>query len=282
MSENSFINKAGYQFVTLAAERLVDLSAQIKAKAFALGVKGTFLLSHEGLNAFFAAPREQADALSCFIQSLAEFSALTFKESQSEECPFNQLVVRIKDEIISMGHQEVQPQHHTAPYIEPEVLKDWYENGENFIILDTRNDYEVALGTFDNAVELNIESFREFPDAVMMLPEEMKQKPVVTFCTGGIRCEKAAEFMSQKGFENVYQLQGGILNYFEKMGGAYYHGECFIFDKRLSVNTQLQPTQTERCFAHQDISGESDLNQSVACPHCQHLQQARAAEAHAE
>ena len=116
-------------------------------------------------------------------------------------------------------------------------------------MLDTRNDYEVRIGAFDNAVDLGIKHFRDFPAALAKLPESAKKKPVVTYCTGGIRCEKAAELMSQEGFEQVYQLDGGIINYFEKCAGDHYHGECFVFDQRVALDPELKETKTVQCYA---------------------------------
>ena len=139
-------------------------------------------------------------------------------------------------------------------------LKKWYQEKHDMIVLDTRNDFEVKLGTFENAMDLHIEHFREFSDAVDLLPADLKEKPIVTFCTGGIRCEKAAELMLQKGFKNVYQLDGGILNYFEKCGGDFYRGDCFVFDQRVAVNSELKETQAKQCFdCRTPLSGDVDV-----------------------
>ncbi len=254
---------------------LMRVCDQLKQKAQDLNIKGTILLSTEGINAFVAGSRENIDAYVNFLRGFPEYADLGFKESESSEIPFTKILVRIKNEIVTMGHSEIQPEKSTAPYISPETLKQWYDEKRDFIIVDTRNDYEYALGTFDQAVDLNIESFREFPDAVQVLPAQVKQKPVVTFCTGGIRCEKAAELMSQKGFKEVYQLEGGILNYFEKIGSDHYHGECFVFDKRLSVDSNLAPTTTDRCYEHTGIENADQLQQSINCPYCQHLKTSR-------
>ena len=185
------------------------------------------------------------------------------------------MLVRLKREIISMGIDEIQPEKQTVPRISPQQLKQWYDDGRDMVVLDTRNAYECALGSFDNAVDLDLDTFRQFPDAIDWVSEEIKSKPVVTFCTGGIRCEKAAELMKRKGFQNVYQLDGGILNYFEQIGGEHWHGECFVFDKRVALNTQLQETDTTQCYACRQVL-TIDQQSASECPHCQHMRDSRA------
>ena len=270
-----YINIAGYKFIATPLLELETIRHQLKMKAIALEIKGTILLGTEGINLFVAGSAAAIDAYKAFLATMAWYTDLTFKESESQTIPFSRLIVRIKNEIISMGQAQVRPSIKTAPYITPETLKQWYDEKRDFVILDTRNDYEVAVGTFDQALDLNIENFRQFPDAVKILPESLKNKPVVTFCTGGIRCEKAAELMQQQGYSEVYQLEGGILGYFEKIGGQHYHGECFVFDKRLTLDSALQPTETERCFSHQKIETAADLQAVVGFSHCQHLRRSR-------
>lgn len=272
-----FINISGYKFVALPAAELTTWQTTLKTEAAAHALKGTILLSEEGINAFLSGTREAIDAYVAYLQGIAYFHDITFKESVSDVMPFSRLLVRIKQEIISMGIEAVRPHEKTAPYLAPEALKQWYDEQRDFIILDTRNDYEIAVGSFDQAVDLHIENFRQFPEAIQSLPEDYKQKPVVTFCTGGIRCEKAAAYMQQQGFKEVYQLEGGILSYFEKVGGDHYHGECFVFDDRLTVNPQLAATDTERCLAHATLETAADLAAVVNCPFCQHLHISRKA-----
>lgn len=276
-----FINISGYKFVSLPAAELVDIQTALKQQAAVHALKGTILLSEEGINAFLSGSRTAIDAYVQYLQTIPAFHDLRFKESLSNSQPFSRLLVRIKKEIISMGQDSVRPQDKTAPYIAPEQLKQWYDEQRDFIILDTRNDYEVSVGSFDRAVNLHIDNFRQFPAAIDQLPEAFKHKPVVTFCTGGIRCEKAAEYMQQQGFTDVYQLEGGILSYFEKVGGDYYHGECFVFDDRLTVNPALEATNTERCEAHQHVETAADLASVVSCTFCQHLHTSRKAVAQA-
>lgn len=261
------VNIAGYRFVTLSEKELPDMRVKLKEKACECALKGTILLSPEGINAFLAGTRENIDFFVDFLSSYTHFKNIWFKESYSDYQPFNRMLVRLKKEIIPMHKPEVAPEKKTAPCISPEQLRQWYVQKHDMIVLDTRNDFEVALGTFDNAVDLNLAHFQEFNDAVELFPTELKEKPVVTFCTGGIRCEKAAELMLQKGFKEVYQLEGGILNYFEKCGGDFYTGECFVFDQRVALDSQLQETKTGQCFDCRTPLTVNEL-QSQTCKYC--------------
>ena len=245
----SFINISNYKFVSIPEAELPELRAMLKEKVFALGLKGTILLSTEGINQFLSGTREAIDSYKKIMDSHPYFGVMSYKESPSEAQPFTRMLVRLKKEIISMGCPEIRPEQETAPHLAPEDFKRWYEEGKDMLVLDTRNDYEIRLGTFESAIDLDIKSFRDFPNAIQQLPEEFKNKPIVTFCTGGVRCEKAAQLMLNQGFKEVYQLDGGILNYFEHCGGDHYEGECFVFDKRVAVDSGLQETKTIQCYA---------------------------------
>ncbi len=265
----NIVNIAAYKFVSLKESELPVLRADLKEKALESGIKGTILLSTEGINLFLAGEVEGIETFKQVLASNPHFGQLTYKESLSDEQPFSRMLVRLKKEIISMGCPEIRPESEAAPHLSPEELKEWYLQGKKMVILDTRNDYEVKLGTFDQAVDLNIKSFRDFPKVIENLPEEMKTLPIVTFCTGGIRCEKAAQLMLNRGFRNVYQLDGGILNYFEKVGGDHYHGECFVFDKRVAVNHRLEETATVQCYSCRNpLSADEQQNAAGTCPFC--------------
>lgn len=248
-STGTFINISAYKFVTLdnlssRREELLDLCQS-------LNLKGTILLSHEGVNCFVAGLRDQIDQLVSFFESRPEYRDLPVKESESDEQPFSRMLVRVKKEIIAFGVEGVEPAKRTSPKLKPEQLKQWLDEGRSVTLLDVRNDYEVDLGTFDAAVPIGVDNFRDFPSAVEQLPEQMKDETIVMFCTGGIRCEKAGPFMEREGFQNVYQLDGGILKYFEDCGGEHYQGECFVFDKRVAVDAKLNETPTSQCYACQ-------------------------------
>lgn len=261
-----FINTSAYKFASLSESEMASLRTELKEKADACELKGTILLSMEGINSFLSGKRENIDEYKGFLLSYPQFDGMVFKESESDHQPFTRMLVRLKKEIISMGHPEVQPEKKAAPYLSPEEFKRWYEENKEMVVLDTRNDYEFEIGTFEDAIDLNIETFREFPDAVKMLSKEMKKKPVVTFCTGGIRCEKAAQYMLDQGFEEVYQLDGGILNYFERCGGDHWKGECFVFDKRVAVDSQLRETNTTQCYSCRGVLTVAHKDQP--CPSC--------------
>lgn len=267
MSELNIVNLSGYKFISIDEASLPIMRAAMKDKAIALALKGTILLSAEGINAFLAGSRENIDAYVAFLREYPEFEDLWFKESFTDYQPFNRMLVRLKKEIIPMGVESVHPERETAPHLSPEVFKQWYQEGKDMVVLDTRNDFEVEFGTFKDAIDLGLDKFRDFPEAIDYLPADMKEKPIVTFCTGGVRCEKAAELMLQKGFKHVYQLDGGIINYFEKCGGDYYNGECFVFDQRVAVDSDLNETKAVQCFDCRTALQPEDIKNGK-CPSC--------------
>jgi UPF0176 protein len=237
------------------------------------GLKGTILLSTEGINMFIAGVREDVDALVDELRGIPGLEGLKPKYSESAEQPFRRMLVRIKKEIIAFGVEGIEPAKYTSPRLEPKVLKQWLDEGRQVVLYDTRNDYEVKLGTFKGAVVAGIDSFRDFPAAVARLPAEMKKAEIVSFCTGGIRCEKAAPFMEREGFEHVWQLEGGILKYFEECGSAHYDGELFVFDQRVGVDPGLHETASSQCFACQTpLTAEEQADpryvEHVSCPYC--------------
>lgn len=237
------------------------------------GLKGTILLSTEGINLFVAGERGDVDDLVEKIRAVPGLGALAPKYSESAHQPFTRMLVRIKKEIIAFGVEGINPAARTSPKLAAAELRQWLDEGRPLTLLDTRNDYEVKLGTFEGALDLGISHFRDFPRAVGRLPAEMKSRPVVMFCTGGIRCEKAGPYMESVGFENVYQLDGGILKYFEECGGAHYRGECFVFDQRVGVDPALQETGSTQCYICQspltpDEQSDSRYVPGESCPYC--------------
>jgi UPF0176 protein len=235
-----YINLSAYKFIALPLDTLSLLKEQLAQSASTHAIMGTILLSTEGINLFVAGTPASITQFTDAISSIPAFSDLVYKKSESDDLPFRRMRVRIKKEIIYMNQPDIEPEKETAPYVEPAELKQWYAENRDMVILDTRNTYEFDVGTFDGATHLNIENFSDFPDAVATLPDAMKTKPIVTFCTGGIRCEKAAAYLMKQGFTNVWQLKGGILNYFEQCGDAYFQGNCFVFDARRAVDAGLE------------------------------------------
>ncbi|WP_342220086.1 rhodanese-related sulfurtransferase [Rickettsiella endosymbiont of Miltochrista miniata] len=236
----SIINITAYRFVQLSAHILPKLQISIKSKAKELGLKGTVLLSIEGINLFISGENDAIITFHNFLNAYSYFQNLEFKKSFSNFQPFKKMLVKVKKEIISFGIDSIDPTKQTAPYITPEMLNIWLKNWPDLVLMDTRNSFEVELGSFENALNLDLNRFRDFPNAVKKLPEKLKNMPIVTFCTGGIRCEKATAYLLETGYTEVYQLEGGILNYFKKCGKKHFKGTCFVFDARESVSPNLE------------------------------------------
>lgn len=229
------------------------------------GLLGKILVAREGINGSFAGTPEQMKRYKNFLASIEGFSDVNFKEETSSFLPFRKLIVRVKKEIIRL-EKEVD-MGRRGKYITPEELLALYESGEEFIMLDTRNAYESDVGRFRNAVTPRIDSFREFPEALEGL-DDKKQSKIVTYCTGGIRCEKATAYMISRGFTDVYQLRDGIINFCQKYPDTVWEGKCFVFDDRLVSDVEAEGVVISRCV----ICGESsDRYQNCRNPECDDL-----------
>ena len=264
-------NIAGYKFVTLPDIRALRTRLLTLCKAWNL--KGTILLSVEGINLFVAGEQEKIDLLLAEIRSLSGLADFQVKVSVTDHQPFRRMLVRLKKEIIAFGVEGINPALRTSPKLAATELKRWLDEGRPVTLLDTRNDYEVKLGTFKNALPIGVDAFRDFPAAVAKLSPELKEQPIVMFCTGGIRCEKAGPFMEGQGFKKIFQLDGGILKYFEDCGGAHYDGECFVFDQRVGLDPSLQETDSTQCFRCQTPLTEAEQEHEryvpgQSCPYC--------------
>lgn len=265
------VNVASYLFVDL--DHLQHRQRELRRLCQKLSLKGTILLSPEGINLFVAGGRDAVDELLAFLRSDPLLSALETKESFSADQPFERMLVKVKQEIIAFGVNGIDPARRTSHKISPHELKEWMDSGRDVVLLDVRNNFEVRVGTFESAIPVNVDNFRDFPVAVEQLPDDLRKRTVVMFCTGGIRCEKAGPLMERAGFRDVHQLNGGILKYFEEVGGAHYQGECFVFDKRVALDASLQPTSTQQCYAClQPLSVEDQQSPLYdpphVCPHC--------------
>jgi len=265
------VNIAAYKFVALPELRL--LRARLLALCKGWELKGTILLSPEGINLFVAGTAESIDRLLAELRRLPGLADLQPKFSETGHQPFRRMLVRLKKEIIAFGVEGISPAQRTSPKLAAKELKQWLDEGRPVTLLDTRNDYEVKLGTFRNALPIGVDHFRDFPNAVSKLPPTLKEQPIVMFCTGGIRCEKAGPFMEREGFKNIYQLDGGILKYFEECGGAHYDGECFVFDQRVGLDPGLQETESTQCFRCQtplSAAEQADARyvSGQSCPYC--------------
>jgi UPF0176 protein len=265
-----FVNVAGYRFVDLPDRD--ELRQPFRDVCEKNRLLGTILLSTEGINFFLCGDQAGIDGFIEYLEQDERFVGIQLKVSHSEKLAFRRMNVRLKNEIISMGMDEIRPADFTGEPISPAEFKQWLDEGRDITVLDTRNDYEIRLGTFDNAVDFNISTFRAFPEA-MMNSNLDKEKTVVMFCTGGIRCEKASAVMLNEGFQDVRQLQGGVLGYFEEMGGAHWDGDCFVFDRRVAVDPEMNVTGAEVCFACREPLTEEELNSplyvpAISCPYC--------------
>ncbi len=252
---------------------LSELREQLRSVCRAGDLKGTIMLSPEGINLFVAGTRVNIDMLLGTLRVVAGLENITPKESRSETQPFRRMLVKIEKEIIAFGVHGIDPATRTSKKISAKMLKQWLDEGRPLTLLDTRNDYEIRMGTFRGAVPAGISHFRHFPSAVEKLPANLKHQPVVMFCTGGIRCEKAGPYMEREGFQNIFQLDGGILKYFQECGGAHYEGECFVFDRRVCVDSALQETGSASCFACQmpltpQEQKDARYVKGVSCPFC--------------
>ncbi|MET0335839.1 MAG: sulfurtransferase [Rhizobacter sp.] len=241
------LNISAYLFVSLTDT--LALRESIRSQAADRHLKGTVLLAEEGINLFLAGSAEAVRGFVAWLKLDARFAELAPKESWSDDVPFGKLLVKVKREIIRMNHPTIRPQAGRAPAVDAKTLARWLDagvddDGRPVVTLDTRNAFEVGYGKFQNAIDWNITKFTEFPAQVQAHRDEFKGKRVVSYCTGGIRCEKAAIYMTEAGIDNVVQLEGGILKYFEEVGGQHYEGGCFVFDERESLDPALTPLAT--------------------------------------
>ncbi len=250
------------------------LKGPLAQLACAQGVKGTLLLAREGINGTIAGSREGIDAVLAHIRALPGCTGLEWKESEASEMPFARLKVRLKREIVTMGQPDVDPRAGTGRYVDP---KDWNAliEAPDVAVIDTRNDYEVAIGSFDGAIDPQTKSFGEFPAWWEANKDRFHNKRIAMFCTGGIRCEKSTNYLIGQGVEEVYHLTGGILKYLEEVPEAVstWHGECFVFDQRVSVGHGLVEGNYDLCHAcRRPISAEDKAHpafeEGVSCPHC--------------
>jgi len=273
MSVNNleFLNVAGYKFEPL--ENLDSLIPEFQNKCDELGLKGSVYLSPNGINFSIAGTEENIDTYIQFMEEDSRFRDVPLKKTFSETQPFRRMKVRLKKEIISLGRDDINPRELTGDYISPRELFEMYETKEDVIVLDTRNEYETRVGLFENAVDLQLDTFRDFPSAIETLPEEYKDKQIVMYCTGGIRCEKASAVMMKAGFSDVKQLEGGVLDYFKETGGAYWNGDCFVFDERVALDKELKETEYIYCYiCREPLSAEEkaspDFKINEYCPYC--------------
>ena len=268
----SYIIATFYKFVPLSELKITR--SQILTFCKNKQLKGTIILAEEGINGTIAGKREAISEILVYLHALPGLADLEFKESTAKKSPFVRLKVKIKSEIVTLGLPEVNPNQQVGTYVAPQ---DWNEiiSDPEVVVIDTRNDYEVEIGSFHQAKNPNTESFRQFPEYIAKNLDPNKHQKVAMFCTGGIRCEKASSYMLSQGFKEVYHLQGGILKYLENVPPeeSLWSGECFVFDERVAVKEGLEIGSHELCFACGHPISEEDKNSSkyevhISCPYC--------------
>jgi UPF0176 protein len=261
-----------YKFVRL--EQFTQLRDPLLNKMASLDVRGTLLLAAEGINGTIAGTQVAVDEVLAFLDKQPGLDAISHKESFSDKNPFHRTKVKLKKEIVTMGVEGIDPNKVVGTYVKP---KDWNAliSDPEVLVVDTRNDYEVEIGTFKNALNPDTETFREFPQYVKENLDKDKHKKVAMFCTGGIRCEKSTAYLKEQGFEEVYHLEGGILKYLEEVPQeeTLWEGECFVFDGRVAVGHSLEQGQYDQCFACRfpltEVEKESEYYvKGVSCHRC--------------
>ena len=269
---DSIVVAALYKFVRL--EDFEALRQPLLALMMDSDVRGTLLLANEGINGTISGPRAGINTVLEWLRSDPRLADLEHKESFHDEHPFLRTKVKLKKEIVTMGVEGIDPNRTVGTYLTPQEWNEVISDPET-ILIDTRNDYEVEVGTFKGAINPHTQTFREFPDYVKETLDPAKHKKVAMFCTGGIRCEKSTAYLKEQGFEEVYHLKGGILKYLEETPkeNSLWEGECFVFDERVTVDHDLNPGEYDQCHAcRRPISEEdqqSELFQlGVSCPHC--------------
>lgn len=264
-------NITGYKFTPI--EDTSNLQKDISNCSTKLKLKGTVLISNKGLNFSIAGTRDNVDTFIEFLYSYERFKNMPIKTTYNDYQPFRKMLVRIKKEIISMGVDDIDPFVFTGAKISPLELNEKLNNNEDVVLLDTRNEYEVRLGTFENAIDLNLDSFRDFPNEMEYLKKTLEGKDIVMFCTGGVRCEKASALMLKNGFKNVRQIDGGIINYFKETGGNHWKGDCFVFDDRVALDKDLLETDYKLCFRCREPLNKEEIGSDKYkideyCPYC--------------
>jgi len=231
-----FLNIAGYRFISLSS--LTPLRESLLSLCKQLSLKGTILLSHEGINLNLAGLPASLTQFIAFLEQDERFNNMAFHRTYSNFIPFKRLKIKLKKEIITFRQEQISLSHQRTPAVLPQQLKTWLDEKQDVVLIDVRNDYEYAMGSFKDARHLNLKHFDELPQKLSETPLCPLQK-IVMFCTGGIRCEKAGLYFNQQNLTKVYQLQGGILGYFAEVGGDHYQGHCFVFDDRIALDSQL-------------------------------------------
>ena len=234
-----------YKFVPL--ENLQELREELLNYCKTHNIRGKILIAEEGINGMIAGEENEIENFKDFLTQKEEFSDIFFKQHYSTKKGYKKMFVKIKNEIITFKNPVSL--ENRGPHLPPEELEKWYESGKDFAIIDMRNDFEYDIGHFKDAIKMNTKKFSELPEEIERIKDEIRDKPIVTYCTGGVRCEKGTAFLREQGFENVYQLDGGIINYGDRIGDQYWEGKCFVFDERgaIEIDPQKQDDNYSQC-----------------------------------
>lgn len=238
-----------YKFFKLTTERVGEIKDELMLFCEARNIRGLLLLGTEGCNATMAGEKKAIDELKAHLQEISEVGALVFKDSTASKQPFKRLKIDIREEIVTLKRPDIYPENDKNCHLTPTEWDNVLKSNDDFVLIDTRNIYETEMGMFKGAVDPRINHFSEFP-AFVQSQNYPKEKKILMYCTGGIRCEKALVYMQQEGFSNVYQLDGGILNYFKEVPDGAFEGECFVFDHRVALDKELNPTSSYTLCPH--------------------------------
>lgn len=271
-NEGSIVVSAMYKFVVL--EKFEALKEPLQCFMLENDIRGTLLLAREGINGTVAGSKQAIDNLHHWLENQEGLDNIGHKESFHQKQPFNRTKVKLKKEIVTMGIEGIDPNEVVGTYVKP---ADWNAliSDPNVVLVDTRNDYEFDIGTFENAINPNTQTFREFPDYVKENLDPNKDKKVAMFCTGGIRCEKSTAYLKTLGFNDVYHLEGGILKYLEEVPKeeSMWQGDCFVFDERVAVDHDLKKGKYDQCYGCRYPVTEADkqseyFQHGISCPRC--------------
>ena len=274
--QHTYLIIAMYHFVSLP--RFEGLREPLLSFCLSKEIKGTLLLANEGINGTLAGSEKSILELINYFKSYpifeGNFKKIAHKESWSDKHPFYRMKVKLKKEIVTLGVPGVSPTKVVGTYVKPQYWNSIISDPE-VVLIDTRNDYEYAIGTFKNAVNPKINTFREFPEYVKTHFDPKKHNKIAMFCTGGIRCEKASSFMISEGFDEIYHLEGGILKYLEEVGPdkSLWQGECFVFDQRVAIKHGFEVSDYDQCYACRYPLSEDDMKSDkytpgISCPYC--------------
>jgi len=253
---------AGYRFVPV--EDTAATLLEIEGFSRGLGILGTIFLASEGINISVAGNMLAILSFRQRLDQTAQFRDIKFHETYCQKVPYHKLNFKTKKELVPLGVETIQAGESQHQYLSPQKLKQWLDEGRDFNLIDMRNTFEYDIGSFATAQHLNLKKFKTLKQRQQEMSQLDKDKPMVTFCTGGIRCEKAGPYMENQGFKQVYQLEGGIIEYLRQTGGTHWQGNCFVFDERITIDSQLRPQSMRLCVECQVSLESQAVNATIS------------------